>query len=106
VLGSLKDMAGKAFDVLPLAEAIAKMSDEDCNYVLGTCLNVVSRQIDGGRGWAKVWSEAAKKPMYDDIDMGAMIAIVVRVLQDALAPFFAALPRTSSGEQAALSTSQ
>jgi len=73
----------------PFADGIAAMSDESSEFVIGTCLSVVQRQ--NGSLWAPVWNSQQKVCMFDDLDLGAMIQIVLRVLQDNLGPFMAGL---------------
>jgi hypothetical protein len=70
-----------AFD--PLAGALAEMSDADCEYICGLCLGVVSRQQ--GEKWSSIW--ANKSLMFDDIDLAAMLQIVVKVIGDNLGSF-------------------
>jgi len=78
----------------PLIEAIAQMPEEDCNYVLYRCLAVVARQ-QGPELWSPVWSEQAKRLMFEDIDLAAMIQITINVLGDNLSGFFNA-PQSNS----------
>ncbi|WP_427183528.1 phage tail assembly chaperone [Bordetella bronchialis] len=73
----------------PLANAIAQMSDADAEYVLGTCLAVVSRQTDPTT-WAPVWREG--RLVFDDIDLSTMIQLAAKVIQDNLGNIFGALP--------------
>ena len=70
---------------------------QDTEYVLGACLGVVQREQPGGLGWAPVWSQAAMRPMYEDMTLPAMIQVVGRVLMANLGDFTAALPRPPSG---------
>jgi hypothetical protein len=91
--------------IVPFADALSKVSDGDCNYVLGACLSMVQRQQGGnGQGpatWADIWSERAKAMMFEDINaMPPMMEIVMHVLQDNLLGFFGAAP---PGPVAALS---
>jgi hypothetical protein len=77
--------------VVPFFEAFAKMPDEDVNYVLSTCLAVVSR-LQGGNGqgpqlWTDVWNTAARRLMFDDIDLPVAMQICWNVIQDNLAGF-------------------
>lgn len=72
----------------PIVDALAAMSEEDCNYILHRCLSVVERE-DSGR-WAPIWIDHAKRLQYQDIDMTAMIQITLQVLTDNLGPFIAA----------------
>lgn len=79
----VEDDGLKAF--VPLAEAIAGLPEDDVNAVIDRCLSVVSRS--NGAGWSPVWNGAAKRPMFDDIDMVAMLQLVVAVIKDALGNF-------------------
>ncbi|WP_446902995.1 phage tail assembly chaperone [Burkholderia sp. YIM B11467] len=69
----------------PFADALAGLKDEDAEYVFGTCLSVVERQHMNG--WAKVWAAAHKTSMFDDMDIGSMLPLVVRVVVENLGPF-------------------
>ncbi|MBR8380711.1 hypothetical protein KDW20_33570 [Burkholderia cenocepacia] len=73
----------------PFADALAGLKDEDAEYVFGTCLSVVERQHQNG--WAKVWSASHKTSMFDDMDMGSMLPLVVRVVVENLGPFISGL---------------
>jgi hypothetical protein len=73
----------------PLADAVAQMPDADAEYVLGTCLAVVSRQTDPTT-WAPIWREG--RLVFDDIDLGTMIQLAAKVIQDNLGNIFGALP--------------
>lgn len=84
--GKLSDDISALAEVLaPFADGLAQMPDESAEYVLSTCLSAVQRK--SGDVWAPVWSQSAKTCMFDDIDMGVMIPIVVRVVQDSLGGF-------------------
>ncbi|MBB3808752.1 phage tail assembly chaperone [Pseudochelatococcus contaminans] len=84
--GSLSDLAS----IEPLTKAVAAMTDEDFDYVVDICLSVTSRQQDGGLGWAPVWSANARRMMFDDIDLLALLGIVSQVIQGNLGGFFRA----------------
>lgn len=80
---------GVSATALPaLAEAIAGLSDDDCEYVIGNCMGVVQRQSKGV--WTPAWNATAKRAMYDDITMPVMLQIAMRVLMDALGGFLPA----------------
>lgn len=68
-----------------IMELLARMKDEDVNYVLFTCLSVVQRQQ--GDAWAQVIAPDGKTIMFADIDMPTMIRIVFEVLMENLANF-------------------
>lgn len=72
----------------PMADALAHMPDADCDYILFTCLAVVQRQQ--GNGWAKVLAQGSRSLMFDDIDMGEMIGITMKVIQENIGGFFSA----------------
>lgn len=83
----------------PFADALAGLKDEDAEYVFGTCLSVVERQHQNG--WAKVWSAAHKTSLFDDMDMGSMLPLVVRVVVENLGPFISGLLTSQAGSPAA-----
>lgn len=82
-------MAG--LDALPpLANAIAKLSDDDADYCLFGLLKVIKRKQGQGLGFGPVCTGNAI--MYDDIDMAAMLQLAWKALEFNLSGFFAALP--------------
>jgi len=72
----------------PATEILSRMSDADSNYVIFTCLQAVSREQGEGR-FAPVSS--GTNLMFDDIDMVAMIRLVVETLKENLWDFFEGL---------------
>lgn len=94
--GSMKDLSGLAELLTPFAEGLAGMSDESSEYVISTCLSVVKRQAAGGN-WSPVWSQSAKACMFDDMDLGDLIQICVKVIQDSLGPFIRGLLTSQMG---------
>lgn len=93
------DLAGMAQLFEPFAEAIAGMSVEDAEYVMGTCLAVTSRQQ--GSTWAPVCSGQQRAIMFDDVDAGVMLQIAVTVIRESLGPFFAGLLSISAPQNQA-----
>jgi hypothetical protein len=81
-----------------IADVLATMSNEDAEFIISSCMSVVEREEPGGRGWAKAWSPAAGKPMFDDINMAVMIQIVFAVLGAVIGPFFDALLSGLTGQ--------
>lgn len=74
----------------PVMEFVSKMSDEDFNYVVFTCLSVVKRQSAGA--WAEVTTKGAEpRFMFADMEMGETIRLVVEVLRDNLGNFLKGL---------------
>lgn len=90
----------------PLAEVIARMTDDESNYVLTTCLGVCSRK-QGTALAAIILERKIANPnttsyqlMFDDIDMAVMLQLVFAVLKDNLGNFLAALPVSDSTQGA------
>ncbi|MFJ7312519.1 phage tail assembly chaperone [Pseudomonas sp. NPDC098747] len=79
------DIGGMAEVMTPLAEGIAEMSDEAAEYILGTCLSVVQRRQDDK--WYPVWNTQQRVCLFDDLDLGVMIKLAIRVITDSLGPF-------------------
>lgn len=73
--------------VQPLLRAVGQMRDEDAEYVFGTCLAVVERQMPGATGWARVQSSPGQM-MFDDIAMPQMLALTWHVLRVNVSGFF------------------
>ncbi|MGI1019153.1 phage tail assembly chaperone [Pseudomonas aeruginosa] len=88
------DLASMASLFEPFAEAVASMSDESAEYVMGTCLSVISRQQ--GTTWAPIWDDRQKVCMFDDIDSGVMLQLAAHVVRESLGPFLAGLLSTSA----------
>ena len=84
-----KDLNGLAEILPPLADGIATMSDEDSEYVIGNCLSVVQRSHVNG--WTAVWDSQNKACMFDDIDLGVILQLVMRVIQSSLGSFISGL---------------
>lgn len=70
----------------PLVEAISKLSDDECDYVIFKCLEACQRQQNGG--WAPLFNSSAKRLMFEDITLPDMLSITARVIQENLAGFF------------------
>ena len=74
----------------PVARELSKMTDEDRNFIVGTCLDLCDRRRDGEQSFVKVWNHGAHRAMFDDInnDLSLMIRIVIGVLQVTFSSFF------------------
>jgi len=83
-----KGETGSMFDLSPVAEAIAQMSEEDCDFVTDTCLSVCTRQ--SGSGYQAVM--VSGRMLFDDIDMMVMIRLCSEVVKENLSNFLIALP--------------
>lgn len=68
----------------PMLRAIGDMDDSDFDFVVNTCLAVVTRQQ--GNGWAPV--RAGGEMAFDDIDLMEMLQLVGKVIQESLGRFF------------------
>jgi hypothetical protein len=93
-----------------LAMALARIPDNDCDYVLDHCMAVTQRAAGNGGGpaWADIWNERAHRLMFEDIDMPTMMQIAAEVLRDNLSAFFSMLPaagtpNTAQAQPASLS---
>jgi hypothetical protein len=79
-LGSLEPLA-QALE--PFMEAFAKMPEDDVNYVIHKCLSVVKR------GSSVVCR--GQTIMFDDLDMGQILPLVVAVIRVSLGNFIQGL---------------
>lgn len=85
--GMQADLSDFTTTLGPVADVMSKMSDEETNYIIFTCLNVVSRKDDNR--YAPV--SQAGTLMYQDIDMPVMLRLVIAVLQENLGNFLQGL---------------
>lgn len=78
----------------PLAEVLARMSDEDSNYVVERCMLVTEREITEGK-WQMVVasgsSPVADRFMFQDIDLHVMLRLVLEAIRENLAGFMTGL---------------
>jgi len=86
-LGDAASLNGDGFAKFlgPIADALSHMSDDDVDYVLDACLSVCHRVQPNGQG-AQVMTRSGL--MFQDIDMGQMIQLAVKVIQSNLGGFF------------------
>lgn|SRR5574343_859419 len=95
---SLTDISAYGELLAPFAEGMAAMSNEDSEYVISVCLSATKRKV--GDNWAPVWSNSGKVLMFDDMDLGDMIQIVLKVVQDSLGNFIRGLLMSQTGSPA------
>lgn len=69
-----------------LAEALAKMTDEDVNYVIDASLSVVSRLQEGGK-YAPVLAPNGHI-MFDDLGMAEMTQLTIASITGSMGNFF------------------
>jgi hypothetical protein len=84
--------------LLPITEILAKMSDEDVNYVLKKCLAVCSRH--NGEQWVAMMRGG--NLMFEDTDLATLVQLVMEVVKDNLSPSLLGLilPFTAGGAPA------
>jgi hypothetical protein len=90
--------ANKAFEEAlgAYTTALAKVPDQDCDYVIDRCMEVTQR-LQGGNGsgqpvWSDVWNSRLNRMMFEDIELGEMFTIAGEVLKDNLQGFFNIMP--------------
>lgn len=81
------DLAKLAEEAMPLADALADMSDEHANYIILKCLSVVRRKTD--TGFAAMCRGGTLA--YDDMEMMDMLPLVLAVVQASLGNFIGGL---------------
>jgi hypothetical protein len=98
----LSAMGGQ--DLKQLAEALAKMSDSDVDYVINACLKLVrraNRTVSGEvSSWSAVWNEAAQRLQFEDITLPQMMEVVQTVIMEELGGFFDVAPLSSQAPSA------
>ena len=77
----------KVGTLLPIAEALSKMSDEETEYIIQTCLAVVKRQDSGS--WQYVMIQG--RFVYQDITMADMVKLTSEAIMENMGDFFAGL---------------
>jgi hypothetical protein len=81
--GVEKNFAEILSQLQPLADGLATLPDADAEFVLSTCLGVVRRQK--GDQWVPIWRNG--QTMFEDIDLGVMMRLTLRVIFESLGPF-------------------
>lgn len=70
----------------PLSSALANMSDEEVESIIFPCLAVVQRKE--GIAWTAVKAKGQNVLMYEDINAGQLLEIVMAVIKENLGSFF------------------
>lgn len=91
----LDDLDGLAEALQPFADGLAEMRDEDAEYVVNACMSVIQRKNE--YGWTASWSAEAKRPMFDDMDLGVLLPLTVRCIVVNLGPFIQGLLTSPAG---------
>jgi hypothetical protein len=95
---SVDDFALRGAALVPgLAQVVAEMSNDDCDYILDACLAVV--QIKQERNWAPIMAPSGQM-MFDTIDMKSMLQITAEVIKYNLGEFFPSSQPPASAAQA------
>lgn len=84
----------------PLVSALSKMSNDDADFVIKSCLSVVSRRENDQ--WAPIM--AGTRIAYADIRVPDMIHLVWRVVRQDVLPFTSALRENSTSDRPPTST--
>jgi hypothetical protein len=74
----------------PFMQGLAKLSDEDANYVLYGLLSCVEIQ-QGGGNWASVYANGML--MFQDLELPLLLQLAGRAFAYNLSGFFSALPQ-------------
>ncbi|OZI36769.1 hypothetical protein CEG14_15575 [Bordetella genomosp. 1] len=92
---ALSDDGSALSEVLqPFMDGIAAISDADGDQIIDLCLSVVQRRQESG--WANVWNPQHGVCLFQDMDLGVVLPLVLRVITHNLGPFMAGL-LTSQG---------
>lgn len=73
----------------PLAEVIAKLSNEDADYVLNACMSKFERRVSENQ-WQKIMPSPGQF-MFDDIDMRVMLRLMSAAIEENLGDFLRGL---------------
>lgn len=91
--GEKLDIADFAGVAGPVALVLSKMSDEESEYIINTCLKVVKREQQGA--WAPILT-ATGLPLFADINMVGMVRLTHEVVKANLGDFFPTAPDEAS----------
>lgn len=72
--------------IAAIVNSISKMSNEEADFILDTCLSVCSRDVNGQ--WAAVQAPNSTALMYP-LEMDTQLQLAVAVIEDSLGGFFA-----------------
>jgi hypothetical protein len=78
-----KNLSAIVSELQPFADGLSSLPDAEAEFVLSTCLGVVRRQR--GDGWVPIWRNG--QTMFEDIDLGVMVRLTLRVIIESLGPF-------------------
>lgn len=68
-----------------LATELAKLPEQDVDYIMRTTMGVVSRKQ--GDQWVRVWNPQADMPQFADMTAGTLLTLLIVTLEDNLGGF-------------------
>ena len=80
----------------PIAQVVAKMPEDDVNYIIFAALDVVQRKQ--GERYSPVRAGNGRM-LFEDIDMPTMLRLTVEAVKVSLGGFFALLPGANSSAE-------
>jgi hypothetical protein len=84
-------------EFLPLFLVLSALPPQDADFIIDTCLAVVTRK--DGQSWARLMATNGAL-MYEDIDVEVIHRLVDKALEFNLGNFFATLRQDTTGPQA------
>ncbi len=88
IAGAKGDMLQTAAAIKPFADAFATLPDRDAEYIVSTCLSVVSRDMAGdGKTWGPLFVNGVN--CADDLGLADLLPLVLFVVKESLGPFIA-----------------
>lgn len=73
----------------PVMEILSRMPDDEVEYIIFACLGAAKRLQ--GDAWAPLMTSDGKQLMFADMDMPAMVRVVLEVIKENLGPFLKGL---------------
>lgn len=80
--------------LVPVADELANMSDQNVEYIMNVALSAVQRKQ--GDTWSDVWTNGTT--MFSDMTLDVCLRLVFEVAKDNLGPFIPGLLHSFSGE--------
>ena len=76
--------------LLPISRELAKMSTEDRQFIIGNCLSITERKLDGQETWTPIWNVEARMSNQKDIadDVLLTLRITLGVIHTVFGRFF------------------
>lgn len=101
-LAVAKGPAESVAAIKPFADAFAQLPDADAEYIVATCLSVVSRDAQGdGKTWGPLYVNGTN--CAEDLGLDTLLPLVVFVVKASLGPFIADFLTSAPGGEVAAS---